>query len=42
MTLYPNGTYTYDTYKSFAWDFDINCAWSYEQNNEDFSWFETS
>jgi hypothetical protein len=42
LTVYPNGTYNYDAYMSFAWDFDLNCAWSYAQSYEDYSWVETS
>jgi hypothetical protein len=42
ITLYPNGTYNYNSYMSFDWDLDLNCAYLYAQSYDDYSWFEQS
>jgi hypothetical protein len=42
ITRYHNGTWFYRDYLSFAWDFDMNCAWSYVYNYETTQWVETS
>lgn len=42
IRAYNNGSYEYEGYTQFSWDFDLNCFYAYGQSYEDYSWAEAS